>query len=130
MTETPTVIPTIRYHDADKAIEWLTSVLGFTSPEVYRSEEGVIVHAQLSRGNGMLMLGTVGQGLDLPTGPASTYVVVDDDEIDALYEIATAAGAEVIRELRTEDYGGRGYTIRDAEGNVWSVGSYDPVNSA
>ncbi|GAB1821019.1 VOC family protein [Herbidospora sp. RD11066] len=130
MTESPTVIPTIRYHDADKAVAWLTAVLGFTSPEVYRSDEGVIVHAQLSRGNGMVMLGTVGQGLDLPTGPASVYVVVDDAEISALYEIALAAGAQVIRELRTEDYGGRGYTILDPEGHVWSVGSYDPVNSA
>ncbi|NAS26553.1 glyoxalase [Herbidospora sp. NEAU-GS84] len=125
-----TVIPTIRYHDADKALAWLTSVLGFTSPEVYRSDDGVIVHARLSRGNGMVMLGSVGHGLDVVTGPASTYVVVDDLEIDALYEIAKAAGVEVIRELRSEDYGGRGYTIRDPEGHVWSVGSYDPVNTA
>ncbi|WP_062439881.1 VOC family protein [Herbidospora daliensis] len=125
-----TVIPTIRYHDADKALAWLTAVLGFTSPEVYRSDDGVVVHAELSRGAGMVMLGSVGKGLDVVTGPASTYVVVDDLEIDALYEIAKAAGVEVIRELRSEDYGGRGYTIRDPEGHVWSVGSYDPVNTA
>nr|WP_062338823.1 VOC family protein [Herbidospora sakaeratensis] len=125
-----TVIPTIRYHDADKALAWLTAVLGFTSPEVYRSDDGVVVHAQLSRGTGMVMLGSVGHGLDVVTGPASVYVVVDDLEIDALYEIAKAAGVEVIRELRSEDYGGRGYTIRDPEGHVWSVGSYDPVNTA
>ena len=37
-----------------------------------------------------------------------------------------AAGAEVLMELEDADYGGRGYSCRDPEGQVWSFGSYDP----
>jgi len=41
-----------------------------------------------------------------------------------------AAGAEVVIEIKDEDYGGRGCSCRDPEGNVWSFGSYDPWTSA
>ncbi len=37
-----------------------------------------------------------------------------------------AAGAEIILDIKDEDYGGRGYTCRDPEGHVWNFGSYDP----
>jgi len=32
-------------------------------------------------------------------------------------------------DIEDQDYGGRGYTCLDLEGNVWSFGSYDPWNS-
>jgi uncharacterized glyoxalase superfamily protein PhnB len=50
--------------------------------------------------------------------------VVDDP--DAHYERARAAGAEIVRELIDEEFGSRGYTARDPEGNLWSVGTYRP----
>jgi uncharacterized glyoxalase superfamily protein PhnB len=37
-----------------------------------------------------------------------------------------AAGAEITREPQTQDYGGRDYTCKDPEGNVWTFGTYDP----
>ncbi len=43
---------------------------------------------------------------------------------DALFERATAAGAEVVRGLEDEDYGSRGFSVRDPEGNLWSFGTY------
>jgi uncharacterized glyoxalase superfamily protein PhnB len=55
-------------------------------------------------------------------GTASIYVVTDAP--DALFDRATAAGAEVVRELRDEEYGSRGFTVRDPEGNLWSFGTY------
>ena len=27
----------------------------------------------------------------------------------------------------TQDYGGRDYTCKDPEGNVWTFGTYDPM---
>ena len=50
------------------------------------------------------------------------YVVTD--EPDALFARSTAAGAEVVQGLRDEDYGSRGFTVRDPEGNTWSFGTY------
>jgi uncharacterized glyoxalase superfamily protein PhnB len=29
-------------------------------------------------------------------------------------------------ELRTMDYGGKAFTVRDPEGYTWAVGEYDP----
>jgi uncharacterized glyoxalase superfamily protein PhnB len=37
---------------------------------------------------------------------------------------ATAAGAQVVRPMRDEDYGSRGFTVLDPEGNLWSFGTY------
>ncbi len=34
------------------------------------------------------------------------------------------AGAEVVLPLKDEDYGSRGFTVRDPEGNRWSFGTY------
>jgi uncharacterized glyoxalase superfamily protein PhnB len=50
--------------------------------------------------------------------------VVDDP--DGHYERAKAAGVKIRRELRDEDYGSRGYSAEDPEGNVWSFGTYRP----
>ena len=60
--------------------------------------------------------------IDLPVGGASIYVVTD--EPDVLYERARAAGATVVQPLKDEDYGSRGFTVRDPEGVYWSFGTY------
>jgi len=33
-------------------------------------------------------------------------------------------GAEVVRPMEEADYGSRGFSVRDAEGNRWSFGTY------
>ena len=58
----------------------------------------------------------------------SPYIIVE--HADSHYARAVAMGAEIVIEIRDEDYGGRGYTCRDPEGHVWSFGSYDPWASA
>jgi len=55
-------------------------------------------------------------------GNDSVYVVCD--EPDALFERATNAGATVVQGLTDADYGSRGFTVRDPEGNLWSFGTY------
>ena len=131
-----TVIPCLRYRDAPKAIEWLCSVFGFVKHLVVPNEDGSIAHAQLSLGNGMVMLGSVSKVDNefgrLTTQPdaiggletQSPYLVVTD--ADAVYQRAKAAGAKMEIEIKNEDYGGRGFSCRDLEGHLWSVGSYDP----
>ena len=41
---------------------------------------------------------------------------------------AVAHGARVVTPIEDKPHqgGGRGYTCRDPEGNLWNVGSYDP----
>jgi len=54
-----TVIPCLRNGDAPVAIEWLYRAFGIEKHLVVPGDKGTIVHAQLSFGNGMIMLGSV-----------------------------------------------------------------------
>jgi uncharacterized glyoxalase superfamily protein PhnB len=128
------IIPTLRYRDAAAAVEWLCDAFGFEKHLVVPGPDGTISHAQLRFGTGMIMLGSAGDDefgrfQKPPTDGApvtqSPYVVVDDP--DAHYAQARAAGADVVMEIRDEDYGGRGYSCRDPEGHLWNFGSYDPL---
>lgn len=53
-----TVIPCLRYRDAPAAIEWLCHVFGFEQQFAAANDDGSIAHAQLTFGNGMIMLGS------------------------------------------------------------------------
>jgi hypothetical protein len=52
------IIPTMRYRDAVTAIDWLCRAFGFEKHLVVPGEKGVIEHAQLTLGDGMIMLGS------------------------------------------------------------------------
>jgi uncharacterized glyoxalase superfamily protein PhnB len=129
-----TIIPAMRYRDAPAAIEWLCRAFGFEKQLVVPGEKGTIAHAQLTFGNGMIMLGSAndsefGRFVKPPrdVGGVSTqspYVIVND--ADKHYARAVAAGAEIIIDIKDEDYGGRGYSCLDPEGHVWNFGTYDP----
>jgi uncharacterized glyoxalase superfamily protein PhnB len=110
------------------AIDFLERAFGFERGDVHQGQDGAVHHAELRFAGEWIMLGSTSSGsdgrLDLPSGPTWIYVVVD--EPDAHYERAVAAGAEIVRDLKDEDYGSRGYTARDPEGNVWSFGTYRP----
>ena len=47
-----TIIPTMRYRDAPAAIDWLCRAFGLERHLVVPGEDGTILHAQLSFGNG------------------------------------------------------------------------------
>jgi uncharacterized glyoxalase superfamily protein PhnB len=129
-----TVIPAMRYRDAATAIEWLCEAFGFEKRLVVPGENGGIAHAQLTFGSGMIMRGSArddeySRWMKPPlevgnTGTQSVYVIVDD--ADAHYVRAKAAGAEIIKDVEDQDYGGRLYSCRDREGHLWSFGTYDP----
>ena len=127
-------IPCLRYRHAPAMIDWLCQTFGFERQLVVPDGEDGIAHAQLRLGNGMIMLGSVREGeygklMAQPDevgqrGTQSIYLVVDD--ADAVLKRAMDAGAEVVIPIKDEDYGGRGFTCRDPEGHVWTVGTYDP----
>jgi len=129
-----TVIPCLRYRDAPAAIDWLCRVFGFERQLVVPNPDGTIAHAQLRLGGGMIMLGSV---VDSPFGrlmrqpdeiggaeTQSAYVIVPD--ADVVYARVKAAKAEIVLDIKDEDYGGRGFSCRDLEGHLWTIGTYDP----
>ena len=129
-----TIMPTLRYRDAHAAIDWLCQVFGFERHAVYEGAPGTIGHAELTLNGGMIMLGShkddeYGRGFKSPgelgnVETRSAYVVVPDAE--AVYARAQAAGAPVVRPIQDTPYGSREFTVKDPEGDSWSVGTYDP----
>jgi uncharacterized glyoxalase superfamily protein PhnB len=124
----------MRYRDAPAAIDWLCRVFGFERQLVVPNPDGTIAHSQLRLGGGMIMLGSV---VDSPFGrlmrqpdeiggaeTQSAYVIVPD--ADVVYARVKAAKAEIVLDIKDEDYGGRGFTCRDLEGHLWTIGTYDP----
>jgi uncharacterized glyoxalase superfamily protein PhnB len=128
------IIPALRYRDADAGLQFLESAFGAEPREVHRDEDGVIRHAVVRLGDGLVMVGQAAGDGWLGGEPArplastvSLYVVVDDP--DAHHERAVAAGATVVRPLDDMEYGSREYSVRDPEGNLWSFGTYDPYGA-
>lgn len=133
-----TIIPTLRYRDAAAAVDWLCQAFGFEKHLVVSNDDGTIAHAELVFGNGMIMLGTAREDefgrLQQPPSQVdlvvtqSPYILVED--VDRHYERAIAAGAQIVMDIRDQDYGGRDYSCRDPEGHVWNFGTYDPWPAA
>lgn len=114
----PNIYPFMRFADADAGLAFLKDAFGFEEREVYRGDDGRVVHAELHLGPGIVMLGEgdpVSQGV---------YVAVDD--VDTHYARAKTAGAEITREPEDMPYGSREYSACDPGGHSWSFGSYRP----
>lgn len=128
------IMPALRYRDAAAAIDWLTNVFGFERHAVYAGPGGLIHHAELKLGGGMIMLGSCkddeyGRGFKIPAElgdveTRSAYIIVND--ADAVYAKAQTAGGKIVRKIQNTDYGSREFTVKDPEGHSWSVGTYNP----
>jgi uncharacterized glyoxalase superfamily protein PhnB len=131
-----TIIPAIRYRNCLAAIDWLIAAFGFEKHAVHLGPDNIsVMHAQLTFGNGMVMLGSYENATE------HSKLIVQPDEIglretqtpclivsdaDAIYATAKAAGASMVMDIADMPYGGRAFTCRDLEGHIWSIGSYDP----
>ncbi|NNK89502.1 MAG: glyoxalase, partial [Saprospiraceae bacterium] len=121
-----TMFPGLRYSDATTAIEWLCNTLGFKKLLVVPDEKGTIVHAQLSLGTGIIMIGSESNneyGLHVRPpykleniNTQSPYIYIEN--IEAHYNHTKSSGADIVIELREEEYGGKHYLVRDPEGHL------------
>lgn len=125
----PVLYPVLVYDDPAAALRFLTEAFGFRERVVYRGPGESIQHASLSLGTGSVMLGpTSGGSLGLvsprESGASSAAVYAFVPDVRAHYERAVAAGAEVVQDLTSTEYGSTEYAVRDPEGHLWSFGDY------
>lgn len=133
----PRISASIFYDDPAAAIDWLCRAFGFEVQLKVEGDGGRIEHSELVFGGGLVMVGGTGRAdegkeayqkrLASPKGlggknTQSQCVFVDD--ADAHCARARAAGAEIIREPKTDDYGDdywadRTYGALDLEGHIW-----------
>ena len=124
-----TIIPSLRYEDSNRAIQWLADAFGITEHFVVRSEDGRVEHAQLAWRGSLVMLGDVQGDLhDLPHQHGSISMTAESAaQVDEVFARAVAAGATVIQPLTDTDYGSHAFTVADYEGNHWHLGTYDAL---
>ena len=130
----PAIIPTMRYRDVPRAIDWLCDAFGFEKHLVIDEDDGGVAYAELSIGASMIMVGPAeGSAFDRlmkqpdQIGGMETqicYLYVAD--VDRHRERALAAGAEIVLDMDAEGSAGRGYSCRDPEGHIWNFGTYNP----
>ncbi len=130
-----TVIPGMCYHDAHAMIDWLCRAFGFERHAVHDGPDGTVMHAELTFGNGMIMIGSVSKQT-----PYGAYAVQPDktggretrsisllvSDCGPIYASAKAAGAKMVFDLEEKPYGGKAFTCLDPEGHLWNIGEYNP----
>ena len=115
------IIPYIFYRDVPAALEWLTRVFGFKEDMRVGTPRGGM-HGEMSLDGQRIMMGEGGEAWRMVSanqaGFATMGVFIYLDSVDAHYERAKAAGAEIVHPPRDESYG-RTYTARDLDGHPW-----------
>lgn len=129
--------PSVYYEEPKAAIDWLGRAFGFEVRLKVEGEGGRIEHAELGFGEGLVMIGTAGSvNPDKATwqelyaspraigGKNTQGLAIFVDDADAHRARAAAAGAKILREPKTDDYGDeywadRTYIAKDPEGHMW-----------
>jgi len=131
----PRIASSVFYEDPSAAIDWLCKAFGFEVRLKIEGEGGRIEYSELELGGGLIMVsGTAqkgGRANPVPgksprtVGGANTQIMcVCVDDPDAHARHAKAAGAKIIDEPSTSDYGedywsDRTYRAEDLEGHHW-----------
>ena len=131
----PRISAAVFYDDASKAIDWLCRAFGFEVQLKVEGDGGRIEHSELRFGEGLIMVSSAGgsshRAAPLPgqsprsTGGVNTQMLaVFVDDADAHCARARAAGARIVDEPTTNDYGedywsDRTYRAEDLEGHHW-----------
>ncbi len=114
-----TVTPYLVVADANAEMTFLKAAFGATEVSCNRNPDQTVMHAELTVGNSLVMLGQAGE--QWKPLPAALYLWVPD--VDATYARALEAGA--VSQFAPEDkpYGHRNAGVIDQNGVTWWIGS-------
>ena len=119
------VIPHIVVSDANAAAEFYKRAFG--AEEVLRmpAQDGKrLMHCHLSINGGSLMLCDAFPDFGYPLqAPQSFSLHLHVEDVDAWWDRAVAAGAEVVMKLEMQFWGDRYGQVRDPFGVIWSLAS-------
>jgi uncharacterized glyoxalase superfamily protein PhnB len=125
-----TIFPILRYNDARGAIRSLCATFGFVELFSVPGSGGFVRHAQLKFGTNVIMLGSARPDERMASpqvlGAATQGLCVYVDDVDAHFERARSAGAEIATPPKDTDFGSREYHVRDLEGHPWTFSTYLP----
>lgn len=115
------IIPYIFYEDVPAALDWLARTFALVEEMRHATPNGGM-HAQMTLDGQRVMMGQGGAAWRMASakeaGTATQGVFVYLADVDAHFERARAAGAEIVQPPRDEPWG-RTYTARDLGGHPW-----------
>ena len=114
-----TVTPYLVVSDADAELAFLKAAFGATELNCQRHPDNTVMHAEITIGDSLVMLGQAG-GPWMPR-PAALYLWVED--VDATYARALEAGAKSESAPEDKPYGHRNAGVIDRNGVTWWIGA-------
>ena len=125
----PRITPHLFYDDVATAIDWLVKAFGFEIRLRMTDKAGAVVHGEVELKDSLVMLGLAAEveAWESPRtlgGRVSQRLYVFVDDVDAHYERALSAGAEIIREPADQYWGDRVYECIDPEGHRWKFAQH------
>ena len=119
-TVSPEIIPYIFYRDVPAALDWLARAFGLTEEMRHATPGGM--HAQMTLDGRRIMMGQGSKDWRMQspseTRIATMGIFIYLANVDAHFERASKAGAEIVQAPYNEPYG-RTYTARDLDGHPW-----------
>jgi len=123
-----TVTPYLVVNDAARAIEFYKRAFDATEKVRMDGPQGKIGHAELQIGDSMLMLGDEMPGSQIRSpqslggSPVGIFLYVKD--VDASFQKAVEAGAQVVMPLDDMFWGDRYGKLKDPFGHEWSMATH------
>ena len=128
----PRISTVLYYENAAEAIDWLCRAFGFELQMKVEGDGGQIEHSELVFGGGLVMVSEASKRERFPYRRSPTQVdgintqnmMVYVDDVEAHCRRAREAGARIVVEPETHDYGeeywtDRGYECVDLGGHHW-----------
>jgi len=127
-----TVTPRLVVADGAAAIEFYRDAFGAEQiGERFTDPDGRVIHAEIRIGDSVVMITEdAGDASGLARSPHSAGGTVSAimatywNDVDAAWERAMAAGAEVVYPLADQFYGERGGRLRDPFGQQWMLSQH------
>ena len=123
-----TATPYLIVNGAANAIEFYQRAFGATEMLRMADPQGRIGHAEIRIGDSVIMLAdehpTMGYRSPRALGGSSVSILLYLEEVDAVFERATKAGAKVLRPVANQFYGDRSGTVEDPFGHSWTIATH------
>jgi PhnB protein len=123
----PAVSPYLLIRGASDAIAFYAKVFGATEHFRLTAPDGRIGHAEIEIAGSRLMIADEHPEMDFlgPQSRGGTTVTLHVylPDVDSVFALALASGAEELRPLCNQFYGDRSGAVTDPWGHVWSLAS-------
>jgi len=123
-----TLTPFLTVRDAARAIEFYKQAFGAEERGVAKDPDGKVMHAELKIGDSIIMLGDeypeFGALSPQSIGGSGMGLHIYLDGVDAAFDRAVKAGAQVEMPVMDQFWGDRYGKLTDPFGHKWSIGTH------